>query len=362
MIKLGELFCGPGGMALGAKLANLETNGTLYSISHQWASDFDPNCCETYLKNISNQGLVICEDVKDLKIHELPKIDGFAYGFPCDDFSIVGEHKGLDGKTGPHYSYGVKVLNSHKPKFFVAENVPGISSSNEGNAFPLILKELENGGNGYNLTIHKYNAADYGVPQKRHRYIIVGIDKTLKMKFKVPSPTHNESHISVKEALESPPIPKNAKNHEFTNHSSTVIERLKHTKPGENAWTAKLPKNLELKVKKTRLSQIYKRLKPNEPAYTITGKGGGGTHVYHWKYPRALTSREKARLQSFPDDYEFIGNKEKIRAQVGYAVPPLLSKAVFEAILKTLAGVDYDHVKANYSWPKKILTQRKLEI
>mgnify|MGYP001378961974 CR=1 FL=1 len=353
MLKLGELFCGPGGMALGAKLATLKLEGKTCSISHEWASDYDATCCETYVKNITSEGLVICKDVGELEIDKLPKIDCFAYGFPCDDFSIVGEHKGLDGTTGPHYSYGVKVLDSHKPLFFIGENVGGITSANEGKAFPQILKELEKGGNGYHLTVHKYNAADYGVPQSRNRYVIVGIDKTLGLKFKVPSPTHKSSHISSKEALEVPPIPADAKNHEFTRHTKSVIERLRHTKPGENAWTATLPKHLRLNVKKTRLSQIYKRLEPDKPAYTITGKGGGGTHCYHWEEPRALTNRERARLQSFPDDFEFFGSKENVRAQVGYAVPPLLSKMVFEAVFKTLEGVDYDSIKANYSWPNK---------
>ena len=76
----------------------------------------------------------------------------------------------------------------------------------------------------------------------------------------------------------------------------------------ENAWTAKLPDHLKLNVKGATISQIYKRLDPNKPAYTVTGSGGGGTHVYHWKEPRALTNRERARLQTFPDDFKFHGS------------------------------------------------------
>ncbi|WP_224653695.1 DNA cytosine methyltransferase, partial [Escherichia coli] len=98
-------------------------------------------------------------------------------------------------------------------------------------------------------------------------------------------------------------------------------------------------------VKGARLSSIYKRLDPNKPAYTVTGSGGGGTHMYHWEEPRALTNRERARLQTFPDDFVFEGSKEEVRKQIGMAVPPEGAQIVFEAILKTFAGIDYDSVE-----------------
>ena len=99
---------------------------------------------------------------------------------------------------------------------------------------------------------------------------------------------------------------------------------------------------MRLNVKGTKLSNIYKRLDPDKPAYTITGSGGGGTHVYHWSEPRALTNRERARLQTFPDDYVFYGNKESVRRQIGMAVPPLASKFIFNAILKSIVGLEYE--------------------
>ncbi|MEP1984760.1 MAG: DNA cytosine methyltransferase, partial [Maribacter dokdonensis] len=99
-----------------------------------------------------------------------------------------------------------------------------------------------------------------------------------------------------------------------------------------------------------KLSQIYRKLHPDKPSYTITGSGGGGTHGYHYAENRALTNRERARIQSFPDDFEFIGKKESIRKQIGMAVPPLLSKVVFEAILKTFAGISYNSVEPNINY------------
>ena len=108
-----------------------------------------------------------------------------------------------------------------------------------------------------------------------------------------------------------------------------------------------MPSNLRLNVKGAKLSQIYKRLQPDKPAYTITGSGGGGTHVYHWSENRTLTNRERARLQTFPDNFEFIGSKESVRKQIGMAVPPNGVKVIFEAILKSFAGIDYPSIECN---------------
>ena len=346
--RLGELFCGPGGLALGALNVKVQ-NGALHTIEHAWANDFDRSSCNTYAQNIcpDSPESVICEDVRKLDINTLSPIDGFAYGFPCNDFSIVGEKKGFKGNFGPLYSYGVNILNKFKPKFFVAENVGGLSSSGGGDALRKILGDLSKSGNGYDLTVHLYNASHYGVPQARNRIIIVGTDKTCKVNFKVPAPTTKENQITAFQALTIPPISKYATNNELTKQSTTVIERLKHIKAGENAWNANLPEHLKLNVKSAKLSQIYKRLDPNKPSYTITGSGGGGTHCYHWDEPRALTNRERARIQSFPDHYNFIGSKELVRKQIGMAVPPKLSETIFTAILKTFAGIEYDHVPAN---------------
>ena len=103
-----------------------------------------------------------------------PNIEGFAYGFPCNDFSIVGKHRGLDGSHGPLYSYGLPLIEKKEPLFFLAENVGGIKSANNGRALERILFDLANIGGGYNITIHKFKFEEYGIPQCRHRVIIVG--------------------------------------------------------------------------------------------------------------------------------------------------------------------------------------------
>ena len=348
--KLGELFSGPGGLALGALNSGFIHKGLKYSISHEWASDYDEDSCKTYIRNIcpKNSTSVIKADVKNLNINKLSKIDAFAYGFPCNDFSNVGEKKGLKGKYGPLYSYGVKVLNEFKPKFFVAENVSGLTSSNQGKVLKKILNELENAGNGYNLTINLYKSEDYGVPQTRHRIIIVGIDKKFGLEFRVPAPTTKDKPITAKEALKN--IPLKSFNNELTKQSKIVIERLQYILPGQNIWQADLPKKLELNVKGAKLSQIYKRLDPNKPSYTITGSGGGGTHGYHWSENRALTNRERARIQTFPDNYIFEGSKESVRKQIGMAVPVELSKIIFKSILRTFAGIEYKSIPTNFKF------------
>lgn len=347
--RYGELFSGPGGLALGALRSRLEHGKHVYEIEHEWASDYDEDSCRTYIRNLcpDRPDSVVCEDVRTLDLSALGEIDAFAYGFPCNDFSVVGEQKGFEGEFGPLYTYGVKVLGIYKPKFFVAENVGGMASADDGRVLKKILVDLSEAGNGYTITPHLYKAELYGVPQSRHRIIIVGIDKTLGKKFEVPAPTTPDKPVTAKEAFEKPPITGGAPNHEKGRQSKTVTERLKRIKPGENAWTADLPEHLQLNVKNAKLSQIYKRLEPDKPSYTITGSGGGGTHGYHYNEPRALTNRERARIQSFPDDFVFEGGSGSIRKQIGMAVPPKLSEIIFTSVLKTLAGVTYNSVEPN---------------
>ena len=352
-IVLGELFSGPGGIAVGAELANKSIGKSLgINFLHGWAVDYHDQTIATYLRNVkgATQNSTICSDVRNIsakQLSKISKIDGFAYGFPCNDFSLVGEHKGIDGNFGPLYSYGIPILQEFNPKFFIAENVGGIRSANEGKTLLKILDDLSKAGKGYVITPHLYKFEEYGVPQARHRVIMVGIRKDLKLTFMPPAPTHLQKLNTCREAIENPPIGPEAFNHDLTKQHPRVVERLKHIKPGENAWTANLPQNLKLNVTGAQISQIYKRLDPTKPAYTITGSGGGGTHVYHWVENRALTNRERARLQSFPDTFVFQGTKEDVRRQIGMAVPPLGAKVIFEAIAKTLSGVAYPSVKSN---------------
>jgi len=385
IFKKGELFCGPGGLAFGAQNASFtDETGKEYKVEHTWANDIDLAACRTFAHNIcgvdeekvdecvcssedeldiTNGKSVLCKDVKQIDITKLPPIDAFTFGFPCNDFSIVGEQKGFEGNYGPLYTYGVKVLNTHNPKWFLAENVGGLQSANGGEAFKQIIRDLSNSGNygGYELTPHLYKFEQYGVPQMRHRIIIVGIRKDIVkeqgIQFRVPAPITptKEEYKTAKWALEvgkeeiAVTLNGNFYNNEVTKHSSTVIERLKEIPAGGNAWCECIPQHLRLNVKGAKLSNIYKRLNPDKPAYTVTGSGGGGTHMYHYSEDRALTSRERARLQSFPDNYKFLGSKEEVRKQIGMAVPVEGARIIIEAILKTFAHKDYDYVESKWN-------------
>lgn len=344
--RLGELFCGPGGIAWGATNADIDDPN--FRIVHQWANDYDADTCNTYIHNIcpDNPETVYHEDIRKFDMSGLPEIDALAFGFPCNDYSVVGEQKGMDGVYGPLYSYGVKALKQFKPMWFLAENVGGLKNANEGKAFTTIISELK--AAGYTVTPNLYKFEEYGIPQARHRIIIVGIRNDLDVVFRVPStaPYQNVNN-TCRNAIENPPIPHDAFNNERTKQSPQVVERLRYINPGENAFTANLPENLRLNITGAKISQIYKRLDPDRPSYTVTGSGGGGTHIYHWEEPRALTNRERARLQTFPDDYEFFGSKESVRKQIGMAVPCRGAKIIFEAILKSFAGIPYDWIEPN---------------
>ncbi|SCP99948.1 DNA cytosine methyltransferase [Anaerobium acetethylicum] len=346
--RLGELFCGPGGLALAATTAQIDDSE--YKIVHKWANDYDLDTCNTYRRNIcpDDPDSVLCGDVRKLNIEQLGDIDALAFGFPCNDFSLVGEQKGFDGTFGPLYTYGVKVLKRYQPLWFLAENVGGLRSANDGEAFKKIKKDLVDVG--YKIYPNLYKFEEYGVPQARHRMIIIGIRKDLPFEYKIPSTKSYENiDVTSKTAIEEPPIRTDALNNELTKQAAHVVERLTYIKPGQNAFTADIPEHLQLNVKGAKISQIYKRLDPTKPAYTVTGSGGGGTHIYHYAEPRALTNRERARLQTFPDNYFFEGSKESVRKQIGMAVPSKGAKVIFEAILKTFAGISYESIEAKES-------------
>jgi DNA (cytosine-5)-methyltransferase 1 len=351
--RMGELFSGPGGIALGADMAAAASDAYgRVAIEHAWANDFDGDTCETYRNNIRIDGnSVHCKDVRKLNISvngPLGPIDALSFGFPCNDYSVVGEQKGTQGEYGPLYSYGISILRSHSPAWFLAENVSGLRNANDGRDFERILDEMYDAG--YDIFPNLYCFEHYGIPQARHRIIIVGFRKDLRLRFGIPAPT--KAVKTCRDAIENPPIPSDAPNNERTAQSAAVVERLRCIKPGENAFTADLPERLRLNVKGAKISQIYRRLDPDRPAYTLTGSGGGGTHMYHWSEDRALTNRERARIQTFPDDYVFSGSKESVRKQIGMAVPPEGAKIVFEAIFKTLNGVGYE--SAEPSIPSKV--------
>ena len=322
-MNIGELFCGAGGLALGASAAGFQ---------HVWAIDNDRDACDTFSRHFPKTE-TICGDIAEIERSRLSRVSGIAFGFPCNDFSIVGKQHGLAGQYEKLYEYAVEALECQAPKFFVAENVVGITARGE---LDEIVEDLSL-GNLYNVTVHKMKFEEWAVPQARHRMILVGIRTDLGLPpFSMPEPPFRT--ISARQALEN--IPEDAPNHEFSRMSEVVQERLSHIRPGENAFTANLPEHLRLNLRSgATISKIYKRLDPDKPAYTVTASGGGGTKMYHWEELRALTNRERARLQTFPDWFSFCGGRESVRKQIGMAVPQIGARYIFSAVRNHLLGL-----------------------
>ena len=399
--NMGELFCGPGGMAIASSqdIHVKAASGVLYCLRHSWGVDFSPCAIETFKTNLGAENGICMNAWRFVRKELKPErsVNALAFGFPCNSFSSVGKHRGLkDRKFGKLYQTGVEVLKAYSPEWFIAENVSGIMGHESGKQFKTILKDLANAGIGYNVVAHLYKFEEYGVPQSRHRYVIVGIRSDLAQKrgliFRPPAPTYGPGRlhrfVTCRDVLERVPN-ETAWGGKTTRQSDTVIWRLKFTPPGQNAWKLDelvdrrvypddtldeylkaipwyetdiapfFPINnlhdrmetirarieeVRLHCTKARMSHIYRRLDPTRPAYTLTGSGGGGTHIYHYSEHRALTNEERAALQTFPATFEFKGSSEEIRRQIGMAVPTLGARQIFMAILKTFAKVDYDSV------------------
>jgi DNA (cytosine-5)-methyltransferase 1 len=231
----------------------------------------------------------------------------------------------------------------------VLENVPGLLSANRGAAWAIVRHALRapaaflynSAGPRYDLTAQVIDTAELGVPQHRERLFVLGVRRDLATRPPlIPTPTA-DSPPTVGEALDDDPIPEDAPNHERWLDTPDVVERLKLIPPGKNYEA--IPAGHPLAVKGL-ISHVYRRLEPEKPSYTIIANGGGGTHGYHHVEPRRLSNRERARLQTFPDDFVFWDGGSKagrsayprVRRQVGNAVPPAAGAVVVGALVGAL--------------------------
>nr|WP_218057227.1 DNA cytosine methyltransferase [Gilliamella apicola] len=325
MPKIVSLFSGCGGLDLGFHQCGYKT---------VWANDFNKWAAETFTRNFGN--VMHCGDIELIDPYiddSIPHCDLILGGFPCQDFSIIWKRPGLNGERGNLYKSFLRFIDAKKPKAFVAENVKGLLSANKYKAIETIIKDFENITPGYLVKVQLYNFAEYGVPQFRERVLIVGIRKNTGFNFIHPSPTHGNKElllpfVTAGEALEG--VEQIKSNNEHMNIQPKTIEMLKLIPEGGNFTD--IPKEHPLYVKGM-ISHVYRRINRNEPSKTIIAAGGGGTWGYHYPEPRPLTNRERARLQSFPDNFEFIGNNAEVRRQIGNAVPPRGVHALAKALL-----------------------------
>lgn len=317
--KVISLFSGCGGLDLGFIMEGFEI---------VWANDIFESACDTYRKNIGDH--ITSDDVADIDFSKIPDADLILGGFPCQDFSMIWKRGGIETDRGNLYRYFVKAIQEKRPKVFVAENVRGLLSANKGKAMAQIVKDFSNINGGYRVYANLFNFADYGVPQFRQRVLLVGIRDDILFRFEKPNPTHNKTnYVTAGEALKD--VEKVPYNQEHQKIAQTTAERLKIIPEGEN-YTS-IPKDNPYYVKGM-ISHVYRKLHRNKPSTTIIAKGGGGTWGYHYEEPRSLTNRERARIQTFPDDFIFKGSFGNIRAQIGNAVPPQGVRLVAKELMK----------------------------
>ena len=330
-----SLFSGCGGLDLGFHLEDYEV---------VWSNEFNKWAADTYELNfkgtaVDRRSILEIDPYKDKKI---PSTDLIIGGFPCQDFSIIWKRPGLEGNRGSLYQEFLRFIDAKKPKAFVAENVKGILSANGGRAIQQIISDFEAIKPGYTLSIKLYNFADYGVPQLRERVLIVGVRNDTGFDFQHPNPTHGpkagKAYFTAGMAL------KGVEDVAHNNEHMKIMQRTKEilAKIPEGGNYTDIPVDDPHYVKGM-ISHVYRRIHRSEPAKTLIAAGGGGTWGYHYPEPRALTNRERARLQAFPDWFLFTGSFGEIRRQIGNAVPPegvrLLARN-----LKQLFRGDYEPV------------------
>jgi DNA (cytosine-5)-methyltransferase 1 len=317
-MKVVSLFAGCGGLDLGLVQAG-------HKIVH--ASDIDKDCVVSYNDNFDHEAH--CIDVKELKGEDLPEYDILAGGFPCQGFSVANKYRSADDKRNELYIEIVRLLKETSPKFFLAENVPGILSLEKGAVVEVIHNEFEtvgteDGGKGYEVRIEKLNASDYGVPQNRKRVIFLGISKEFDKETRErmfahfpPVPTHGNDYekrkVTLKDAIGDLPEPNSKLAEKIPNHITTSH------KVKINGYIGN------------------RKLDWNRPGPTMVGRGGGtGGPVIavHPNLKRRLSVRETARIQSFPDGFLFSGSKSSQYRQIGNAVAVGFAKALGEMLLK----------------------------
>lgn len=328
--KIISLFSGCGGLDLGFHKAGYQT---------VWANDFEHFACESF-RSYFGEGIIVEGDIEQIdpyKDKSIPDCDLILGGFPCQDFSMIWKQPGLNGKRGNLYKSFLRFVDAKKPKAFIAENVKGLLTANNKKAIQQIIEDFENIMPGYIVTPKLYNFADYGVPQFRERVLIVGVRIDTGFNFIHPAPTHGPKgqlpYVTAGDAIA------NANDIPFNNEHMNIAERTKELLKliPEGGNFTDIPKGHPLYVKGM-ISHVYRRIKLNEPAKTIIAAGGGGTHGYHWPEHRALTNRERARLQSFPDDFKFIGSVADVRKQIGNAVPPNGVIAIAKSLMPLFSG------------------------
>lgn len=313
-MKVVSLFSGAGGLDLGLKMARLQV---------VWANDIYKDAVDTYKTNIGHN--VDTRDISNIPSEEIPDCDVIVGGFPCQGFSVANRTRTVSDERNTLYREMVRVVKDKQPMFFIAENVKGLISLGKGAVLEKIILDFKLVG--YKTFWTVLNSADYGVPQKRMRFVMFGLRNDLSEESVIfpPSPTHAEFQnssgklpkwVTVGEALIHYPDPdcdNNVPNHEYSKYKLRFNGHLGH-----------------------------RFINPNKPAPTVTGRGdekGGVVILHHPSNLRRMSVRELAAIQSFPDGFIFKGSKTSCYRQVANAVPPLLGFALGKMLMSNFEKV-----------------------
>jgi len=345
-----DIFSGAGGLSLGAEMAGIQ-------IRH--AVEINASAAKSFMRN-HKHAQIHQGDIKDIKSDDLVSEDSPVFvimgGPPCQGFSMSNTRtRNMENEKNFLFLEFVRLVQEIKPTWFVLENVKGLTSINNGNTQAMIeecFKAL-----GYTVSSKVLWASDYGVPQKRNRFFMVGNNLGINYEF----PTKYETEVTVEDAFADLPILENgqlideapytipfksassyaqlmransvvSKQNYVSRNNDLVIERYKYIPQGGN-WRDVPDDLMQNYADKERChSGIYKRLLSDKPSVVISNYRK--SMLIHPHQDRGLSVREAARLQSFPDDFIFEGPLSHIQQQIGNAVPPLLARAVFEQIIK----------------------------
>ena len=299
-----SLFSGCGGMDLGF-VGGFDFLGRHYEKNKYriaWANEINPAACKTYRHNLGEH--IIEGDVKDA----VSKLPGYADvvigGFPCQDISINGKMKGIQGKRSSLYTAIVETVSRLHPKVFVAENVGSLLMKKHEASLGKILDDFKS--LGYDVSYRLYHAVEYGVPQTRDRVIFVGTRNDMP-RFAPPMPCC--------------PIPVTAKD------ALKDLESRREDKAFSHVWS----------LAKVSGEQGNRHLIADRPGYTIRAECHGNIQ-FHYALPRRISMREAARIQSFPDTFRFVTGIRETERQIGNAVPPVLAWHIARAVQAVIEG------------------------
>ena len=304
-MKIISLFSGAGGLDLGL----IQAGNTVI-----WANDIDKDAVATYKENIGDH--IVCDDIKNIDISTLPDADVVVGGFPCQGFSQANRLRTLEDDRNQLYRFFYNTIKLKQPRFFIAENVKGILSLGKGEAIKQIVADFE--AAGYITSVNLVNMANYGVPQTRQRVIIIGqrVDLGEELRFVFPQPTHSKNGelqkwVSIKEAIDHFPDPDKENN--VLNHiySAYKVEYRNFTG--------------------------HRETDPYKPSPTVLARGngkGGVCAIPHYNGKRRLTIRESASVQTFPEDFHFIGTMNSCYRQIGNAVPVMFARKLGTELMR----------------------------